>query len=393
MSNKKSTNKTYKNLAEKIKSLNFNYKEDILWKNVTMDDFINYVDSIDIFLDITETSKINTKDYKTYKIIGLCQMNKNLRFVGDLHENLYLITDPDQKVIYLSIGQTHPIFWYKVTSEEEFLINFNQIYETYNQKGYHLNHKSKVRAFMGTNAMLSLENFDIENHFLLHKYSEKLLWGSKWADYPYRTNYLTEEVSSFDSVVYTGHALQQDYRVDTYSVSVRSKYSKSIITIYFHEDAYIVEIKYDPIKTPQINQVNEMFGRFYKEDIPLDVILLLFNFPFIQYQNIFDMKPFLYFHFYIINLLISDDRTMLKEVEPFLKNLLESSESTFDDDLKNEINDFINYIGDVKLFEKIVNEIKVLKETHKDFKLEELLKKYHCMDNEYIKKCLDYYFN
>ena len=390
MSKNKNNKKSSQNFVKELHNLDIKYKNKIIWEKIEIAPYIKYVDSIDVYFDITNTTDINITDYKSHKIIGYCEMNCHLSFVNDTNELLYLITDEKYTVLYVSVGRTHPIFWYKVSSRENFINHFDQIYEMYNQKEYHLNHNSKTRAFIGTDAILSLETFDIENHLLMHKYSEKLLWGSKWPDHPYRINYMNESLSPFDSLVYTSHAMQQDYREDTYSISVRSKYSKSIITIYYHEDAYIAEIMYDKIETPQNEIINKTFGRFYNLDLPVDVIMLIFNFPFMQYQNIISMEPITHFHFYIINLLVSDDRAFLKQIEPDLKNILDK-QPDMEDNLKAEIKDLIIYINDLKIFEKIVEEINILREEHIEIKIEDILEKYNCQENDYIKKCLDYY--
>ena len=390
MSNKSNKKKEAYSFIQNIKSLNTKYKNEIIWNTLPINEYIEYINSIDIYNDITTNLNINIKEYKDYEIIGFCEINKNLRFVGDFDEHMYLITDSSKKKLYISIGKCHPIFWYLIKSESEFTDNFDNIYETYNQEGYHLHHTKKIRAFMGTNELLSLDVFDIETHLLLHKYSEKLLWGSKWKDFPYRNNYLVENVSQFDSNIFTSHAMQQDYKENTYNISVRSKYSKSVITFYYHEDAYIVEIKYNPLHTNQIMNINKDFNRSYDNDIPIDVVLMLFNFPFIKFKDIIEMKPFLNFHFYIINLLISDDKELLKTIGPELQKLL-NDQPDIEDNLKKEIIDFIKYTKDIKVIEEILTEIKDLIYNDKEVKLEDLLQKYKCTDNDYVKNCLDYY--
>jgi len=296
-------------------------KEEIIWidedDNINIKNYITYLGTIDLYNDINTSLNTNWETYKKMKIVGICEMNKYLKFINDTYDDLmYFIKDENDK-IYISIGRCHPIFWYKYNKN-----NFDKLYNLYNQKKYPIDfNENQINAFLGNQDMLNLNIHELENHFLIHKYSEKLIWGSKWDDYPFRECFMSSYVSHIDSIIYTGQSMRQ-INNDYYTVSVRTNYSKSIITISNFSDAYIINIKYNPIINKKIDEINKIFTRNYKNDIPMDVILLLFNFPFITSQTIINMEPFTEFHFYLLSLMISETNE-LKKILNSKKNISE----------------------------------------------------------------------
>lgn len=302
-------------------------EKEIIWidndDTINMKNYIEYISAIDIYNDINTRLNITWESYKTMKIVGICEMNKYLKFEKEGCEDLMYILKDDKGKKYISIGRCHPIFWYKYDTKR-----FSDIYNIYNQESYSTDFNGNQQsAFIGNEEMLGLTIHELENHLIFHKYSEKLIWGSKWDDYPFRDCFMNNSVSYIDSIIYTGQSMRQ-ISDDYYTVSVRTNYSKSIITINNFPDAYIINIKYNPIINHRIDNINKLITRNYKSDLPMDIIILLLNFPFMTSNTINHTKPFTEFNFYLLSLLIPEQSE--------LKQLLEAKKD-IDKDLKNKM--------------------------------------------------------
>lgn len=190
----------------------------------------------------------------------------------------------------------------------------------------------------------------------------------------------------------------KQYEKSEYCVSIRTNYSKSIITIHCHENAFILELKYNGINTKQIESINDIFGRNYKTNIPIDIIMTLINFPFVTYTNILQMKPLTIFHFYIITLLVNEIK-LFDDILPQLDIILNDKSGNYDDELKEYIGDFIYKNNSDKQLVQIINEINIhelIKETIEQINIDEIIskimEKYKCIGNNYIKSELDKLF-
>lgn len=394
---------SFKEINKTINYNNTKHISKVIWnsdleqdKKFKMNDYINYVKSTDIYSEFNNKINVNLDEYTNYKILGICSLvNNNLKMITmDPTEFMFLLTDQHYKLLFISIGKCHPLFWYKFTNKKTFINNFDVIYEAYNPIQYTINFSNKISGFIGNEEILSLNIHDIENHFILNKYTDKLIWGSKWDDYPFRSEYTKKNVSHIDNIIHTGQAMRQNGDCE-YSVSVRTNYSKSIITIYYYDDAFIVELKYNEIETKQIESINNTFGRKYKTNIPIDVIMTLINFPFVTHMDILNMKPLSIFHFYVITLLVNEIK-LFDDILPQLNNMV-NDKSDYDDITKEYMKDFIKKNNSYKLLLQIINEndicgiIDGTKEgeitelNNIDKVINDIMIKYKCMDNEYIK--------
>lgn len=317
------TQQIFKDLTK----LNFKYKSDIFWYDnpEPINTYLDYIKETNIL-----NSDIDLDNYKDFVIFGVYNTDN------------YIITSKGYDTLYISIGQCSPLFWYKFTDLDGFIETFATIYEIYNPVKYPNHYTNNLKGFMGNENMLELNIHDIETHFTLQKYTDKLIWGSMWNLHPFRQEYLEGHLSYMDSIIYTGQAMRQ--KESQYTMSVLTAYSKSMITIHDYKEAFIVEVKYNPINTPQTEQVNNLLGRGYKSDMPIDIILALINFPFLTWNDIIIMKPFTLFHFYVVMALIGDSGDLEDKVVVEFKKMVKELNSEEEKDVMEEIENYLCYV-------------------------------------------------
>lgn len=366
------------------KALSGKHFDKILWtadmnqnSRPEMKDYLNYVKSLDIYEEYND-KLFNLTEYDDYKIIGLCQIGNS--------EYMYLITNKLYKVLYLSIEKTHPIFWYKFKTKKLFIENFDSLYETYNSFNFPFSFKKQVKGFMGNESILNVSIHDIENHLLLNKNTDKLIWGSKWSDHPFRYKY--NNATHMDSIIFTGQAMRQ-MNDDIYSVSVRTIFSKSIITFYDYDGTFVVEIDYDPLnkEISGIIEINNLFKRNYETDIPVDVIATLINFPFLDFTEILKIKPLNEYYVYILTLLTIGNVDHMNIALNELNKMIENNEIT--EDIIDDVDDLIDHIKNNSLTMTIIKEINI--DEIDDTLFDKLVSKYGLGENTIAKKELSDY--
>lgn len=304
---------------------NLNNTNEIMWydKNeIDINKFLSTFESSNIYNNLD----IDFSSFKTCEIVGIFDVDK------------YIILADDLNTLYISIGQCHPIFWYVFNDIDDFLQSFDHIYEIYSHSNT-LQYSNYIKGFMGNEAMLELNIHDIENHLLLNSFTDKMIWGSMWKQHPYRNDYESGNVSHIDSIIYTGQAMRQNE--DEYSVSVLTEYSKSEIKVINHDEAYILEIRYNSINFSRNKIINELFKRNFPTDLPIDVIIAIINFPFITYDNLINMRPFLMFHFYILLILAENDKNITTLSED-LQIIMDDTNNQIDEETRDEIKSFID---------------------------------------------------
>lgn len=312
----------FKNLNEKINKLK--YANEIMWydKNeIDITKFLNVYKESNMY----DNLDINFSLYENCEIVGIFDVDK------------YIIVSDDFNSLYISIGQCHPLFWYVFTNLDELIDLFDHIYEIYNQE--QTTYNKSIKGFIGNEAMLELNIHDIENHFILNSYTDKLIWGSLWKHHPYRNEYENGNVSQIDSIIYTGQAMRQNN--DEYTISVLTEYSKSEIKVIHYEEAYIMEVKYNSLFSSKNKIINELFKRNYPDDLPIDVIMAIINFPFVTYENFINMKPFSMFHFYILLILVENDNQKQAKLYNDLQIIVHDNNNEIEQDVKDEIKSFL----------------------------------------------------
>ena len=393
MSNKKNS---FREIKKNINYSSSKHIGKIIWNSelkqedqLKMSDYIHYIKSTDIYNEFNNKINIDLNDYINYKILGICALN-NLKMINNDQEFMFLITDKYYKLLFITIGKCHPLFWYKFTNKVTFINNFDTLYETYNPNQITNNFTNSINGFIGNEEILSLNIHDIEKHLILNKYTDKLIWGSNWVEHPFRSEYMGKNITHIDSIIYTGQAMRQNGDLE-YCINVRTNYSKSIITIHCYEDAFILELKYNTIDTNQIESINDIFGRKYKTNIPIDIIMTLINFPFVTHMDILQMKPLNMFHFYVITLLVNEQK-IFDDILPQFDIILNDKTGNYDDELKEYIKDFVQKNNSDKMLTRIINEINIYEiiesvtdQNDINLSINNIMDKYECINDDYIK--------
>lgn len=285
-----------------------------------LEEFINYLIDNYPLEKLTESNDLD--DYKSYLLIGKCEINTHLKYESLGY--MYFITDPDYKDIYISIDKSYPLFWYKYTTKKDFYNSLDNIYKAYNPTEYKLDFESDHRGFIGTEKMLGLSIDEIENHFILNIFTELLPWGSVWKDHPFRDIYQDGEVSSRQNIIMQTQAMKQ-LNDTIYHVNIRTQYSKSIITVEDYDGAFIINIQYDPVPGNQIHKINEEIGREYKSDLPVDVCMAIIGFPFVTHLGLLKLSPLTNYNFMMASL-VANKKEMYDELVPVVESIKEEHE-------------------------------------------------------------------
>jgi hypothetical protein len=247
----------------------------------------------------------------SYTIIGSRQINKSfLKPNLPAEMNFFYLIKPSNKDthLYISIGFSEPIYWYysndlkKIrTQVEELILSYNMIEgEDFMIRTY---------AFIGTDAIKNNNMLKIEERLLKSDYAESLLWGSYYSEYPFDRKKMSElNGSLFLKNLQEAMKQYENY----YSVSTRTMYSKSTIKITKLNGIYSVMIKYHPLnfRHTSITHINSTLGRYYTEDLPIDVVMVLHDYTFVDYLNLIEhSKPKYEIAFQILDQILPNHET------------------------------------------------------------------------------------
>lgn len=263
------------------------------------------------------------------KIIQKCSIIKCININEDL--NFYLIKDNNNKH-YISIEYSAPCYWIplKNSSIDD---NIKQIKKIYNISEYNTNMKYRCRAFIGTKEMLDVDINQIVNNLILNNNSEMYIWGSNWDDYPFERTY--NSYNTFENINKTKEALKQ-INDDYYSIGFRTMYSKSIVNIIDYNGIYIVDINYNSgFENEIINKINNELSTDYPLNLPLDVIMFLNEFPFINHINILNLDKITETNIFISTLICADNKSKLSEIKNQLLKLVNHNDSKIKDAVNN----------------------------------------------------------
>ena len=342
------------------------YMKNILWASHSMIDYITSLLDTHNLSDFENDGVLSIEEIKTYTQIGTVEINKHLRMKmeGKLHY-MYLITDPSFKTLYISIGVCHPFFWHKFSNKKKFIESFDTLHESYNPEEFIIKYEKEVRAFIGSTELLKINMRDIENHFILNPYNDGLIWGSLWKIHPFRDEYMTKDITYQNSIIYTGQAMRQTE--DTETVSVLTNYSKSEIRIENLEGNYIINIKYNPvnIENRQIKTINNKFVRNYQDDMPIDIINSIVNFPYITDTVILNIKPLTEYNFIIVTLVANNYSRQLALQDQFVAI---SNDSDVTAEVKNIAVECLNNIKICQLIENVEKDYDIYKRIEEEMK-------------------------
>ena len=401
---------SFKDIQNDKRFMKTKYYNQIIWfnslensKKVSISDILSRVK--EEHLENTIKLNFSISKYKSFKVLGRCDLDRHLHnSTIDKKDFMYLICDGQYKFLYISIGITSPLFWYEFTSKSKLIKEFDNIFETYNKKDYTVNMEKSISGHIGNQDIIPLSIHDVENHFLLNKKSEKLIWGSLWQDHPFRNKYLNNSLTFEQSIFFTGQAMRQENSEEFYTVSVRTLFSKSLVNVALVEDELLINIEYDPIETTQIKNINQIYNTKFNIDMPIDIICVLQDLPFKTASYLITERPLNEYNFFILDLLINSfcNKYFEENISTELQKII--NDVNISEIIKEHATSSLKYVSDSLLIRKIVNEIDFekilsvyfLQEKNSidnleekidewiDSTLEIVLEKYNSLDNEYV---------
>jgi len=240
-----------------------------------------------------ETTELNTimissilDNVHEYKIVGKKKIGSHLfKGLNDIKdEYLYFIIHKNNLIVGSDVMPT--ILWYFYDLNDNGIIDeCKKLIDIYNPREYPEEFSNNTRGFViayGDNIDLT----DIEKYFIFNTNFEHLMWGSSYADCPFRQQVIDNEINALDIAKLTSYSLKQ-IDTSTNMISCRTKISKSIIRFEEYMGAIIVDIQYDSIYNKSINNMNTNFPA----DLPFDVISPLLIFPYENNISILGMDP------------------------------------------------------------------------------------------------------
>lgn len=240
---------------------------------------------IEKYTNICNDEKSSYTIYKDYKIIGYFEINRKLKSHIDKETKYYayLITDTEYRDLYISIVESNPIYWYKMTRRKEFYSRFTDLYERYNPERYE-EYECESVGYIGTSEELDLTVEDIEDYLVMNENTEFLIWGSYWRDNPFREIYRRREVKSKENIMMMTQAIRQQNR--KYWTSNRSRFTKSIIKVASYNGILIMSVRYKPYYASQIANINKKGENKYPLDMPIDVIMAIISLPYKSWEEL-----------------------------------------------------------------------------------------------------------
>lgn len=326
--------------------------DQIIWKtdhDEAMAELFEILKGEELSSILAESGTFDIEACKNYKLIGIVEINDKLRIVAEreYRDFLYLIADPDYKEIFIAVEKCNPAFWYHYTSRKAFFDNFDSVVDTYNKTSYDLNHPCRIRGFIGTETMLSLTCDDIENILILGSHTEILSWGSYWKDHPFRDIYMDRPVTKEEGLQIGRQAMKQ-VNDEVHTTSIRTAFSKSIMTIEDHNGAFIMDVQYYPCDTSQISNINSSLDREYPHNLPVDVIISCINFPFVTHCGLLKLRPINTYNI-IMASFVANNSKMCVEMIPLLQKLVNEEAEKQDDRKETAVVEFAqNFLNELE---------------------------------------------
>jgi hypothetical protein len=252
-----------------------------------------------------------------------------------IEDKLYIIRNEND--LYVSVGESPPAYWIKVNNNlKEIMDTYSKMENESKSDGEELPiFESSVRGFIGTDYMLNMKMRNLESQIIISRVTDRYVWGSKWEYYPFpKKTYYGKELYET-----TKSAMEQ--MENYYSFSIETLYSRSIITIIDYEGIYIVDIQYSPttINEENIKNLNNTLNTCYKTDMPLDVIMVLDGYPFINHKKILESENISTENLLVCNLICAGNEELIEEIIEDLAYIsLESEKKSVRDAADNMIN-------------------------------------------------------
>lgn len=259
------------------------------WTNLPhISNFNQYIDKLDK-LDI---NTLEYPDIDNCRLIGYIIPKYPKYNNNSIHQNsIYILTDMDN-YLYLSLGLSHPILWYSIRvfgrKINDSIINEIQdiidLYDTPDDQN-NLSYDSYDYVLLGNINKLKKGINDIELELLKSNTVETLMWGSNYSEYPYDRQVVFNS-SGKEKIKYVTNALQQ--KTNHYIINCRTISSKSHIKIIQYQKFINIQIKYKAVNTSLsiIDDINKTYDKNYPDDLPLDVILTLMDYPYLNHRQV-----------------------------------------------------------------------------------------------------------
>lgn len=272
-----------------------------------------------------------------YLVIGSFPLDMKLAnsFINVGQDYGYFLTDPEYKILYVSISKTYPEFWYSYQTKKEFYENFIGLFNLYNRQSITSKYNQEIRGFIGTDAMINMDSFELQNHFIKNRFCDVLLWGSKHKDHPFRNTYTTRNITNNEHIIFNNIAMEQK-KEKIYVFNVKTLFSKSQITVENHDGINIVDIKYNnTIDLPKISEINKTYQKDgLVSTLPIDCIMCIINLPFSDHINLLQMRPLKTINF-VISSLVANNKEAYNDIIEYHKehrcNIEEEYRESFDD--------------------------------------------------------------
>jgi hypothetical protein len=291
-------------LQEFLKDLNCEWEYII-----DMDYFVESISGLDT---LTYVSELSTLKYSDFQIIGQSTINKVMVSVGDNKnhpdEFLHFLkkkNEPNDNFneLYISVYYSNPLYWYVFKSYDNLKEHIENIIDVYNIKDIndhqHLN--KEIYAYMGTNSKLLLNSRAIMSRLIISPFSEGFIWGPKYKDFPIDRGVFSKlpldvQYSELVKIMmpdYTNDDFEDDENKSNkmpFIFSTRTMFSKSIIKFIDYHGVYIGRFKYRPCICPNygIQILNKELKRSYPEDFPVDLVIAIEYYPFLDYVNVLE---------------------------------------------------------------------------------------------------------
>lgn len=285
------------------------------WDYITsMESFIDCVSGLDTLTYVSELCQIK---YQDFHIIGQVSINKVIVSIGnnDNHQEEYLFflkkkdqSDNNFDNLYISVYYSNPLYWYSIKTMKNLSEIMEELIDLYSMKMIedhsHLN--KEVYAYMGTSSKLLLNPRAILSRLIISPFSEGFVWGPKYKDFPLNRELFSQlpldvQYSELSRIMNQDN--NGDDEIDDeesrsnklpFTFSTKTMFSKSIIKFIDYHGIYVGRFTYRPCSVPNygIELLNKELKRSYPLDLPIDLVISIEYYPFLDYLNILDkMDP------------------------------------------------------------------------------------------------------
>jgi len=331
-------------------------------------------------------------EYKLNNPIALIKLKKNIKIpmVKEQNDIVHIIHDNKLHIIYICVSFSHPYLWYSFNEfEYDAIIQLlNKIINVYNPIEYPESYEKQISGFIGNEKIIGMTENDLMENLVIGEWNELFTWGPLWNDHPFRETLMNELLSEFQYSKINIYAMQQ--LNDIIVINVKTQLSKSSVKFVINDGLYFVYINYNPIINLNINKLNKLNNTHYSDDLPIDIIQLLFDFQFMTHNTILQLRPIASINFIIANLLAKNDMTKVNDIMIELKQIIDESVDENNEIINEMATDMYKTYATNIVLNKILNDENLYKgkDIIKKLCTDELLSQYS-MINDDINEMID----